>query len=183
MLKRILLASILMFTVPFAAEAADFDYSFAEGGVTSFNPAHGGNSLTGPSVDGSYALTPDVHAFAGYSHLDCCSVSQNTFDAGAGWNTKLAENVGLFVDGEFLSVNNSGNGTDNGWGVIGGLRAWLAPAFELDGYVSHIDVSNNTENTIGVRGLFSLNHDWRVYASVANNSDGNTFMLGARYVF
>ncbi|HEX7964437.1 MAG TPA: hypothetical protein VF651_01860 [Gammaproteobacteria bacterium] len=182
MLKRILLSLSLVAAAPFA-QAAGFDYNYVEGAYTNFNPDHGGNSLDGPSVDASLALTEDVHAFAGYSHVSCCSVSQNTFDVGAGWNTHLADQVDLFIDGEFLSVNATGNGTDSGWGATGGLRAWLAPMFELDGFVSHTDVSSDTQNTLGVRGLFTLNHDWRLFASVANNSDGNTFMIGARYVF
>ncbi|MFI5270150.1 MAG: hypothetical protein ACHQ7M_22455 [Chloroflexota bacterium] len=183
MLRYILAASLLSLALPFAAQADDFDYTYVEGAYTSIQPAHQGSSLTGPTADGSYAVTDSLHAFAGYQHVNCCDLSRNSFDAGAGWNTKLAPNVDLFIDGEFLSVNSSGNGTDSGWGASGGLRAWLAERFELDGFVSHTDISGNTENILGVRALWSFDAHWRVFASVANDSDANTFMLGARYVF
>ena len=181
MLKRIILFASLC--LPLAAQAANFDYSYIEGTLMSVDPAHGGSSLTGPGVDGSYALAPNVHAFAGYSHVSCCSVSQNTFDVGAGWNTQLADQLGLYLDGEFLSVNHSGNGTDNGWGATGGLRVWLMDRLELDGYVTHSDVNSNTENTLGARVLWSFDKNWRFFAGASNNSDYNTFLIGARYAF
>ena len=181
-MKRILMSLILLAAAPLAG-ATDFDYSYVNGAYTSVSPDHGGGSLTGPEVDASYAFMPDVHGFAGYQHVSCCSVSQNAFDLGAGWNTRLSDPVDLFIDGEFLSVNSSGNGSDTGWGATGGLRFQVARMFELDGFVTHTDVSGDTQNTLGARGLFSLDEHWRLFASYANNSDADTFMIGARYAF
>ena len=183
MKSYILPASLLALLAPLAAQADNFDYSYGEGSVVSMSPAHGGSSMTGGQFDGSYAFTDQIHGIAGFQHVACCGGSQNTLDLGGGWNTKLAEQVDLFVDGEFLSVNASGNGNHTGWGATGGLRAWLAPKFELDGYVSHTDINSNTENTLGVRALYSIDYHWRVFASYSNNSDADTFMLGARYAF
>ncbi len=179
------LALLLALSVlaPCAAQAEDFDWNYGEASLVSVSPAHRGSSLTGAETDGSYALTDQIHGIAGFQHVSCCSISQNSFDAGAGWNIKLAEQVALYIDGEFLSTNASGNGNHTGWGATGGLRAWLAPKFELDGYVSHTDVSSDTENTIGVRALYSLDMHWRLFAGYSNNSDADTFMIGARYVF
>jgi hypothetical protein len=183
MLRYLLVMAVLSVLVPFAAQAEDFDWSYGEASLVSVSPAHNGSSLTGAELDGSYALTDQVHGIAGFQHVSCCSASQNSFDAGAGWNTKLSEQVALYVDGQFLSTNASGNGNHTGWGVTGGLRAWIVPKFELDGYVSHTDVSSDTENTIGVRALYSLDMYWRVFAGYSNNSGADTFMIGARYVF
>ena len=184
MLKRILLSTILLAAAPFAAYADNFDYTYVEGAYTSVSLQHGNStSLTGATADGSYALTPAWHAFAGFEHVSCCGVSQNDLDAGIGWNTDIADNVGLFIDGEFLSHNHSGNGSNTGWGAVGGLRARLGIPFELDGFVSHTDINSNTENTIGVRGLYSIDKFWRIFASYTNNSNANTFMVGVRYVF
>lgn len=183
MKRIILLTALASLSVPYAASADDFEYNYGEASVVSMSPSHDGSSMTGGEVDGSYAFTPDIHGIAGFQHVSCCNVSQNTFDLGGGWNTKLAEQVGLFVDGEFLSMNASGNGNHTGWGVTGGLRAWLAPRFELDGYVNHSDINSSTENTIGVRALYGIDFHWRVFAGYSNNSDFDTFMIGARYAF
>jgi len=183
-MKRFMLpVALWALLAPLAAQADNFEYSYGEGSVVSVSPAHGGSSMTGGEFDASYAFTPDIHGIAGFQHVACCSVSQNILDLGGGWNTKLAEQVDLFVDGEFLSVNDSGNGNHTGWGATGGLRAWLAPKFELDGYVSHTDINSNTENTIGIRALYGIDYHWRVFASYSNNSDADSFMLGARYAF
>lgn len=181
--RFILLAGLAALSIPYAAAADDFEYNYGEASLVSMSPAHDGSSLTGGEFDGSYAFTPDIHGIAGFQHVSCCSTSQNTFDLGGGWNTKLAEQVGLFVDGEFLSMNQSGNGNHTGWGATGGLRAWLMPKFEFDGYVNHTDINSDTENTIGIRALYSLDFHWRVFAGYSNNSDFDTFMIGARYAF
>jgi hypothetical protein len=182
-MKQIILLAALALSGSGVASAADFEYSYGEGSLVSLSPAHGGNSLTGGEFDGSYAFTDQIHGIAGFQHVACCSVSQNTFDVGGGWNTKLAEQLGLFVDGEFLSMNQSGNGNHTGWSATGGLRAWLASKFELDGYVSHTDINSNTQNTIGVRALYTIDYHWRVFAGYSNDSAADTFMLGARYAF
>ena len=182
MMRRILLAGLLLAVAPLAC-ADGFNYTYLEGGYISVSPQHGGSSLSGVSVDGDYAFDPAWHALAGYSHVSCCGVSDNDLFAGVGWNTSLASHVDLFVEGEFLNQNHSGNGSDTGWGATGGLRAQLAERFELDGFVTHTDVNSNTENTVGVRGLFDIDRFWHIYASYANNSDADTFMLGVRYTF
>lgn len=183
MMKSLLAALVLLSVLPLAVRADDLSYSYVEGAYTSASPQHGGSSLNGPAIDGSYAIAPNWHVFAGYQHVSCCSVSDNDLGAGVGWNTDLAQNVSLFVNGEFLSDNTSGNGSNTGWGATGGIRALLAPRFELDGFVTHSDVSSNTENTVGVKGLFSLDRYWWLYASYSNNSDFNTYRIGVRYVF
>lgn len=184
MMKRILMTLGLLCLMPLAAQADNFDYSFVEGAYTSVSPQNGNTtSLTGLTVDGSYALNDSWHAIAGYQHVSCCSISDNVLNLGAGWNTHLGEKVDLFIDGEYLSENASGNGTHSGWGATGGVRAALAQQFELDGFVTHTDINSVTENTLGVRGLFSLDRNWRLFASYTNNSDDNTFMVGARYAF
>jgi hypothetical protein len=183
-MKRLILsAAAFVLLGPVAAQAEDFDYNYGEASIVNVSPAHNGSSMTGAETDGSYAFSSQVHGIAGFQHVSCCSISQNSFDVGGGWNTKLAEQVGLFVDGEFLSVNTSGNGNHTGWGAIGGLRAWLMPKFELDGTVSHTDINSDTENTIGLRALYTVDYHWQVFAAYSNNSDADTFMLGARFLF
>lgn len=183
MTSRFLTVSLLLAALPLAAAADDFDYTYAEASVISSNLSHGSGSPSGPGVDASLAVAPNAHAFAGYSHVSCCDISRNAFDVGAGWNTRLADQVDLLVDGEFLSVNASGTGTDSGWGATGGIRWWLMDRLEFDGYVSHTDISSNTENTLGARALWTFDLHWRVFAGASNNSDENTFMIGARYDF
>jgi hypothetical protein len=59
----------------------------------------------------------------------------------------------------------------------------LAPQFELDGLVQHSDVNSNTENTLTVKGIYSLTSAWHLFASYSNNSDEDDFQVGVRYVF
>ena len=183
MLKRSLFLLAILCTAPLAAQAADFDYNYVEGGYASVSPSGSGSSLTGFEADGSYEFMPSWHAIAGYQHVSCCGIKQNTLDVGAGWNNSLADSVDLYIDGQFLSVDSTGPGTHTGWAAEGGLRAMLAEKFELDGFVNHSDVNSNTENTLGVRGLFAIDKYWHLFASYSNNSDYDTFLIGVRYNF
>lgn len=183
MLKRITWLLILLSAAPLAVHADPFNYTYIEGGYESINPSGFGSSLTGFEVDGSYAFNPDWHGVAGYQHVSCCGVSQNDLDVGVGWNTDLADNVGLYINGGFLSLDQTGPGTHTGWFAEGGLRGALGEHFELDGFANHSDVNSTTENTLGVRGLYGIDKYWHLFASYSNNSDEDTFMVGVRYVF
>src|SRR5574337_1101315 len=96
MWSKFLSLLILCAALPIAAYAADgnFNYNYANGGYVSESPS-GGSSLNGLGVDGSYTFTPNWHAFAGYSHLTCCSISPNNFNVGAGYHMDLTNQLGL----------------------------------------------------------------------------------------
>ena len=179
MRKTILLFAILAAAMPLVAAAGTFDYTYAEGAFTSLSSSGNNSSSSGATVDGLFAIDPNWHVLGGVEHVS----GENELDVGAGYNTALADNVDLFIEGEFLSTDVRQPSTDTGWGAIGGLRFQLAPKFELDGLVSHTDVSSRTENTIGVRGLLDLDKNWRLFASYSNNTDFDTFMIGVRYDF
>ena len=179
MLKQMFLLMLLIPAFPLTASADGFDYNYLEGAFTSLSASGNGSSPSGVSADGSFAFDPNWHAYAGAEHVS----GSDAIDAGAGWNTDLADKVDLFVEGEFISTDVQMPATDTGWGANAGLRFQAAPKFELDGMVSHTDVDSQTENTLLVRGLVSLDRSWRVFASYANNADYDTFMIGIRYDF
>lgn len=172
----------LLLASPVLTAAAGFDYNYIEGGYLNESPSRG-SSLSGIFVDGSYALQPNWHLGASYSTANCCGVTDNRFGASLGYNAPINGKLDFVADIGFIGQNVTGNGTHTGWALDGGLRAWLAPQFELDGLVSHSEIRGTTENTLAVRGLYSLNRNWRLFAGFSNNSDENDFILGVRYAF
>lgn len=187
MIRNVMLkfAAVLVLAAawPLVAQAAGFDYTYAEGGYLNESPSHG-SSLSGVFVGGSYALQPNWHVGAAFSTASCCSITDNRFAASFGYNANIAENLDFIADAAFLNENVSqGGGSHSGWAIDGGLRARIAPQFELDGLLTHSDLNSNTENTLSIRGLYSLTSNWRLFASFSNNSDENNFMLGVRYAF
>jgi hypothetical protein len=174
---------MLIAVLPVAAHAAGFDYSYAEGGYLNESPS-GGSSLSGVFMDGSYALQPNWHVGGYFSSASCCSVTDNRLALSVGYNRSLIESVDFIADAAFLNQDVSGGGgSHSGWAIDGGLRAQIAPQFELDGLITHSSLNGNTENTLAVRGLYSLTGNWRLFASFSNNSDENDFMVGVRYAF
>lgn len=169
--------------LPLAAHAAGFDYTYAEGGYLNESPSHG-SSLSGVFVDGSYALQPNWRVGGYFSTASCCGITDNRLALSVGYNMSLVENVDFIADAAFLNQDVSGGGgSHSGWAVDGGLRAQLAPPFELDGLITHSDINSTTENTLTVRGLYSLTDNWRLFGSFSNNSDENDFTVGIRYAF
>ena len=186
MLKRILLFTILTSALPFAALADQpdpFSYDYAEGAYLSENPSGGGSDLTGVLTDGSYELQPNWRISGQLSTASCCGINDNRYAASVGYYTGINEKIDFIADLSFLGQHVTNAGSHNGWGIDGGLRAMLAPKFELDGLVQHSDVNSNTENTLTVKGLYSLTDAWRLFASYSNNSDEDDFQVGVRYVF
>jgi Outer membrane protein beta-barrel domain len=186
MYKRILLSAVLASILPLAAQADQpdpFGYTYAEGGYLSENPSGGGSDLTGAFVDGSYELQPNWRVSGLFSNASCCGTTDNRYAAAVGYYTGIDDKIDFIADLSFLGQHVTDNGNHNGWGIDGGLRFMLAPKFELDGTVLHSSISGNTENTLGVKGLYSLTDQWRLFAGYSNNSDEDDFQLGVRYVF
>ena len=186
MYKRILLSVLIASALPLAAEAAPpdhFGYTYAEGGYLSENPSGGGSDLTGMLVDGSYELQPNWRISGLLSNASCCGNSDNRYAAAAGYYTGITDKLDFIADLSFLGQHLTSTGNHNGWGIDGGVRAILAPKFELDGLVQHSQVSGDNENTLTVKGLYSLTDQWRLYAGYSNNSDEDDFQIGVRYVF
>lgn len=188
MLKRILSLAILCTAAPLAAwadqpAASHFGYTYAEGGYLSENPSGGGSDLTGVFVDGSYELQPHWRIIGDFSNASCCGITDNRYGAGAGYYTAVTSQLDFFADLSFLGQHLTNNGSHNGWGIDGGLRFMPVDKLELDGMVQHSDVNSTTENTLGVKALYSLTNEWRIFAGYSNNSDEDDFQIGIRYVF
>lgn len=188
MLKRTLSLAILCAAAPLAAwadqpAASTFGYTYAEGGYLSENPSGGGSDLTGVFVDGSYELQPHWRLTGEFSNASCCGSTDNRYGVGAGYYTDINSQFSFFADLSFLGQHVTNNGSHNGWGIDGGLRFVPVEKLELDGMVQHTDVNSTTENTIGVKALYSLTNEWRLFAGYSNNSVENDFQIGVRYVF
>lgn len=186
MFKRILLFTTLVAALPLAAQAdqpSPFSYDYAEGGYLSENPSHGGSDLTGVQADGSYELQPNWRISGLLSTASCCGITDDRYGAAVGYYTGINDKIDFIADLSFLGQHVTNAGSHNGWGIDGGVRAMLAPKFELDGLVQHSDINSTTENTLTVKGLYSLTEQWRLFASYSNNSDEDDFLLGVRYVF
>lgn len=188
MLKRTLLPAVLCILAPIAARAdqpamSPFGYTYAEGGYLSENPSGGGSDLTGVFVDGSYELQPNWRIIGSLSNATCCGITDNRYEVGAGYYTGINSQLDFFADLSFIGQHVTNNGNHNGWGLEGGLRFMPVEKLELDGMVQHTDVNSTTENTIGVKALYSLTNEWRLFAAYSNNSDENDFQIGVRYVF
>ncbi len=181
------LAALALAIAPFAASAADLDYTYVQGGYI------GSNWTSGLGVDGSYAINRDFQVIANYSHQDIDDEwgggRLNNWGIGAGYRHELSRNWDLGVKASYTKYD--ANGYDgSGVDVKVGVRGSLSPQFEVFGYVGDAtrpvvrrgDFDHDTYLQAGVQYAFTRN--WAVNAAYTGYGDNyNPFQVNVRYSF
>lgn len=190
-MKKSLLAIALIAALPVAAQAADgLDYNYAQ---ANYVKANGDNNAKaeGWGLDGSIAVAPNWHLFAGTQQLDVknARVDLQEWKIGAGYNRALTRNtdfVGrvayqkLKSDDFYAGPLKLADGLDlDGYSVEAGVRSVLAPRFEgyaAAGYEKYGKQNGFTGNEgaygrLGAQVKFNAN--WGIAGDV-KFADGDT---------
>jgi outer membrane protein with beta-barrel domain len=190
MRTAITVASILALGVvtPALAEEA-VSYSYIEGGYVRSTLDDLDIDGNGFGVQGSYAFGKNAFGFAGYSNQDFdFDINADQWEFGAGLHFALSDKVDIVGTLSYVGVKLDAPGIssvdDSGVGVGAQLRSRLNDVLELRGGVSYVNLNDSGDGTSGNVGL-------RVYATqmlafgadASFNSDGTTWMLGARLDF
>ncbi len=143
----------------------------------------------GFGVDGSLALTDQLHAFAGYSNVepDRFSADASSTEVGVGFNTPLSPSTDLILRGAYVrSEVDFGpfEAEEDGFGVGAGIRTWIADGLELNGGLDYVDFGGNDDDTAIRLGLvysvsnaiaFGLSGSW------TDDPDSSIFGVNARF--
>jgi len=178
----------LGFVGPALAEE-EISYSYLEGGYVHSRLDDLDVDGNGFGIRGSYAFTKNAFGFAGYDNQDFdFDISADEWVFGAGVNFPLNEKLDVVGTLSYVGIKLDAPGIpsvdDSGVGVGAELRGRMSDTFELHGGVSYVNLNDSGDGTSGNVGL-------RVYvtkvlalgADAAFNSDGTTWMLGARLDF
>jgi len=139
----------------------------------------------------SLAVHDVVHLFADYSagSVDVSSfdVDVTNVDAGAGLNLPLTKTMDLIIDVAYLWIEfdagNGGNNSidNNGYGARAGVRAMLAPNFELNGGVSYANFDDSDDDTALYGGLvYNFTPMFAVSAGVSVGDNVTSYDAGLR---
>ena len=191
-MKKSLLALTLIAALPFAAANAQDrpNYNYAQGGYTSLD---GDDDIKadGYSLEGSVAVAPNWHIFAGTQQLEDkdYDIGVDEWKLGVGFNHAISANTDfvaraayqkLKTDDIYVGGLQLANGADlDGYGVEAGVRSNLAPNFEgyaMAGYEEYSD-NDGYEGPSGAYGRLGgqvkFNPSWGVFGDV-KFSDGDT---------
>jgi hypothetical protein len=184
--KAIRAAVALIACSPMAALAAGPTYNYIDVGYLSVN-VDDGPTLDGFGATGSFALTESFHVVAGYSEVSDSPWTVNSGGVALGWNYSLNDITDFVARAgwEYGRVKLSGFGSDddNGWSVEAGVRSMLSPQFELNGFISHVDIFDGDEQALSVGGVYYFTPSIGVGASVTLSDDATGWDVGIRFTF
>lgn len=192
-MKRTLALSALALAaaLPFAASAADLDYSYLEGGYTSID-ADGGLDADGWVIGGSAAIAPNVHVFGSYgsTELDGADLEDTDIDGGIariglGWNTGINDQNDLVVRANYLKIDTDFPGGDtDGYEAEVGLRTAFTPNFETYAAAGYADIGRGSGDLYGKLGAhYKFNQNWGLAGSVTLADGANEYFIGPRFGF
>ncbi len=173
------------------AQANELSYDYVElHYVDAEIDVDGGGDVDGDgfAIDGSLALTDNVHVFAGFQSLDFdFDVDLSAFEIGGGWNQSIATGTDFvarlsYIDGEIDTP--IGDADDSGLGLAAGLRHFFTPEFEGGAFIRHVDLDESGgETSFLVEGEYYLTERFTTGLSLEFGDDATSWALGVRYYF
>jgi len=143
-------------------------------------------------LGGSLRVHDKLHLFADYSggnvSVSSFDVDVTNVDAGIGANLPLSPTVDLIIDVAYLwSELDAGHGNsddEHGFGARVGVRAMLAPNFELNGGASYADYNDSDDNKALYAGLvYNFTDMVAMTAGVSAGDNVTSYDIGLRIYF
>jgi hypothetical protein len=171
---------------PMAVLAAGPTYNYIDAAYLSVD-VDNGPTLDGFGVAGSFALTESFHIVASYSELSKNPLDLTGSSVALGWNHSLNDITDVVVRAgwEYARVQlfNWASESDNGWSLEAGLRSMLTPQFELNGFISHVDIFGGDEQALSVGGVYYFTPSIGLGAGVTLSDDATGWNVGFRFAF
>jgi hypothetical protein len=171
---------------PMAAIAAGPTYNYLDARYLSVD-VDNGPTLDGFGVGGSFALTESFHVVGEYSDVSDGPLTLERGRVAFGWNHSLNDITDFVARAgwEYGRVKLSGFGSesDNGWSVEAGVRSMLSSQFELNGFISHVDLFDGDEQFLNVGGMYYVTPSIGLGAGVSLSDDSTGWDVGVRFAF
>jgi Ax21 family sulfation-dependent quorum factor len=174
-----------------AAAAEGVSYNYVEGGYTATNLKDSSDS-DGWGLNGSVAIAPNFHLFAGYNNQDLKDLNYgyDQWRVGVGYNHEVSQKVDLvtrvayekfkadsFTDGEERFAGES----LDGYSAEVGVRAAIVPHLEgyaMAGYEDGKHYDGDFYGRLGAQAKF--NQNWGISADVKFADNDTQWFVGPR---
>lgn len=181
-MKRQLFPLILLAALPFAAQSEEISYTYLEAGYSRLDS---GIDADGWGANGSFAFTPNLHLFGGYSQnqFDDSDFDLNIATVGLGYALPVNERLHLLARGGYENFdpdffNDTGTGfiEAGARGTLGAVEGWA-----LAGYQDGNDFDSEIYGRLGVQVKFSPR--WGVVGEVKLIDNDEQYFVGPRLSF
>lgn len=184
--------TVLALGVATTAPAADFSYSWVDAGWAQSDLDDVNETGDGFFVRGSVGFGTNWFASAGYRQVSFdvggFDADFDLIDVGFGGHLPLTDKIDGVARISYIDVSADGpfgsSADDNGYGLSAGIRALVAPQFELEASLEYTDLDDSGDSTAGRLGArFHFTPAWAVGAEVLFGDDQTDFGLYGRYSF
>jgi len=184
MRKLALVTAIVAAAAVPAAALADVSYSYVGAGYGALKP-DGISRLDGFNLDGSVAVTENVHLIANFLRAKDSPFTANRTRVGAGYNVPLNSQVDLVtrLGWSFTKVSISGAGSGKDDGIFGqtGLRSMVTDTLEVNGFLTYDDTEDKVSADLGA--VLHFTPQFGATAGYTYSSNLQTWNVGLRYNF
>lgn len=149
-----------------APKAANFDYTYVEGGYADFDPG----SQDGLWVGGRYGITPEIHVLGEFYSLDDLDLTE----FGVGYHMPIAQKLDLYADAKFVDLD-----FDDGFGLTGGVRFAATPEFELGGGINYYNLTDS-ETQLFMNAAYTVGNNIAVILEIEDGDLFDKTVLGVR---
>ena len=160
----------------------DLSYNFAELRYVDVDDSDG----DGFRLGGSFAVDDNWIIVGSYTSLDFSNnVDGTLLEVGGGYVWHYSDDFDLVSKATLIRADVDtpfGDADDNGFALSAGLRGFVAPRFELRGFVNHINLANN-DSFLQVAGDYYFTDQVSAGVSLDFGGDSDNFTLGARWYF
>ena len=175
MTVRKLAIFIVIAVFPFSAFAKPLSYNYVDFVyVADTELEAGGGSVDGDgfALTGSALVSDQVFLVGGYTTVEYdgagADLELNELAFGFGLKHALQDDLHVFATLTYenfeIEIPGIIKDDEDGFGARGGLRWALNPAFELNGNVRYLDISDVEGTFFQVGGTYALNEQWDVLA-------------------
>ena len=174
--------------LPAAAFADGFDYTYVEAGIVNTEIDIGPFNVDGDGfgVNGSLALTDNLHFIGGYSDQDYdFGVDGSVLNVGAGFNTALNSDLDFVAHLSYYDVEASSafaSADDNGLGIGAGIRGRLSPKVELDAGLTYLDL-DDSDTVLNARVRYYFSDSFAIAGGLSDDDSGLSWSIGVRAEF
>ena len=180
-----LLAALPALALSATASAADgVSYNYVEGGYAATNTDAG--DADGVGINGSVAIHPNFHLFAGYSNqeLDDTDFDFDQSRIGVGYNHQIAPAIDLVTRVAYEKFDAGSGLTFDGYSAEVGVRGAIAPSFEGYAFAGHEDFEQADSEFYGRLGAqVKFNQTWGVNGEVKFVDGYTSYFVGPRMSF
>lgn len=195
-MKKVVLASILLLSIGSIQAAESVRWDSASLSYQSIDID--GETLTGFGASGSKLINEDIFIAGSYSTVsDDVNISSskveldfNSLSVGIGYRHGISQQTDLYamISYENMEIEasfqgQSGDESDNGYGLHAGIRSLVSDNIELSGSLSYIDVADESDTGVNVSAMYHFTEQFSAGVGYSKSDDVDSFSLSAILFF